>query len=161
MMSSEQLNVCVVLCCRAVCSRPVPRIALWFVADLCHSVICMYSDMPTCSVEPLRVLQKTWKQMEQLVEEGLVKSIGISNFSVQKIQDLLKYAKIKPAVNQVELHPYFRNEKLHKYCDEQVMHSCINQAQSCSDQAVQLSRYNVTLTPNLLVLHPLPACCPA
>ena len=107
------------------------------------------------------MLQKTWKQMEQLVEEGLVKSIGISNFSVQKIQDLLKYAKIKPAVNQVELHPYFRNEKLHKYCDEQVMHSCISQAQSCSDQAVQLSSYNVTLAPILLHLHSLPACWPA
>lgn len=62
--------------------------------------------------------------MEQLVEEGLVKSIGISNFSVKKIQDLLKYAKIKPAVNQVELHPYFRNEKLHKFCDEQVLRIC-------------------------------------
>lgn len=67
-------------------------------------------------------MEKTWKQMEQLVEEGLVKSIGISNFSVKKIQDLLKYAKIKPAVNQVELHPYFRNEKLHKFCDEQNIH---------------------------------------
>ena len=65
-------------------------------------------------------MQKTWKQMEQLVDEGLVKSIGISNFSVKKIQDLLKYARIKPAVNQVELHPYFRNDKLHKFCDEQV-----------------------------------------
>ena len=59
--------------------------------------------------------------MEQLVEEGLVKSIGISNFSVKKIEDLLQYAKIKPAVNQVELHPYFRNEKLHKYCDSKVV----------------------------------------
>lgn len=58
--------------------------------------------------------------MEKLVEEGLVKSIGISNFSVKKIEDLLQYAKIKPAVNQVELHPYFRNEKLHKYCDSKV-----------------------------------------
>ena len=58
--------------------------------------------------------------MEKLVEEGLVKSIGISNFSVKKIEDLLQYAKIKPAVNQVELHPYFRNDKLHKYCDSKV-----------------------------------------
>ena len=58
--------------------------------------------------------------MEKLVEEGLVKSIGISNFSVKKVEDLLQYAKIPPAVNQVELHPYFRNEKLHKYCDSKV-----------------------------------------
>jgi predicted oxidoreductase len=66
--------------------------------------------------------------MEKLVEEGLVKSIGISNFSVKKIEDLLQYAKIKPAVNQVELHPYFRNEKLHKYCDSKVHmhpHACL------------------------------------
>ena len=58
--------------------------------------------------------------MEKLVDEGLVKSIGISNFSVKKIEDLLQYARIKPAVNQVELHPYFRNEKLHKYCNSKV-----------------------------------------
>ena len=64
--------------------------------------------------------------MEKLVEEGLVKTIGISNFSVKKIEDLLQYAKIVPAVNQVELHPYFRNEKLHKYCDSKV---CLNAVQ--------------------------------
>ena len=67
-----------------------------------------------------RAIQDTWQQMEKLVEEGLVKTIGISNFSVKKIEDLLQYAKITPAVNQVELHPYFRNEKLHKYCDSKV-----------------------------------------
>lgn len=67
-----------------------------------------------------RAIQDTWQQMENLVEEGLVKSIGISNFSVKKIEDLLQYAKITPAVNQVELHPYFRNEKLHKFCDSKV-----------------------------------------
>lgn len=69
---------------------------------------------------PRHGVQDTWQQMEKLVEEGLVKSIGISNFSVKKVEDLLQYAKIAPAVNQVELHPYFRNEKLHKYCDSKV-----------------------------------------
>ena len=73
--------------------------------------------------------QDTWQQMEKLVEEGLVKSIGISNFSVKKIEDLLQYAKIVPAVNQVELHPFFRNEKLHKYCNSKV--SC-DSAPICS-----------------------------
>jgi diketogulonate reductase-like aldo/keto reductase len=72
------------------------------------------------ALTPALYSQATWQQMEKLVEEGLVKSIGISNFSVKKIEDLLQYAKIKPAVNQVELHPYFRNEKLHKYCDSKV-----------------------------------------
>ena len=63
--------------------------------------------------------------MEQLVEEGLVQRIGITNVSVKKTQDLLKYAKIKPAVNQVELHPYFRNQQLHDFCDKEVgFNSC-------------------------------------
>jgi diketogulonate reductase-like aldo/keto reductase len=45
--------------------------------------------------------QETWQAMEKLIDEGLVKSIGISNFSVKKVEDLLKYARFTPAVNQV------------------------------------------------------------
>lgn len=51
-------------------------------------------------------LHKVWPQMEKLVDKGLVRSIGISNFNVQMMWDLLSYCRIKPAVNQVELHPY-------------------------------------------------------
>lgn len=51
-------------------------------------------------------LKETWEAMEALVEEGLVRSIGVSNFGVSILLDLLAYAKIKPAVNQVESHPY-------------------------------------------------------
>ena len=55
--------------------------------------------------------------MEKLVEKGLVKSIGISNFTIVKMDKLLKTAKIVPALNQVECHPYFQQPKLKKYCD--------------------------------------------
>ena len=44
---------------------------------------------------------ETWAAMEDLVDKGLVKSIGVSNFSPEKIQILMKGARIKPAVNQV------------------------------------------------------------
>jgi len=54
----------------------------------------------------------TWRAMEQLVEAGLVKNIGVSNFSTQGLRDLLSYAKIKPSVLQVELHPYLQQAKL-------------------------------------------------
>jgi len=46
---------------------------------------------------------ETWAAMESLVDRGLVRSIGVSNFSPEKIQTLLKTARIRPAVNQVRL----------------------------------------------------------
>ena len=55
--------------------------------------------------------------MEELVAKGLVKAIGISNFTITKTERLLQTAKIVPAVNQVECHPYFQQPKLKEYCD--------------------------------------------
>ena len=60
--------------------------------------------------------------MEELVKEGLVKSIGVSNFTINEINDLLSYCKIEPAVNQVELHPYRTNESLIKHCNRYGIH---------------------------------------
>ena len=53
--------------------------------------------------------------MEALVDKGLVKSIGISNFNVQLTWDMLTYARIPPVVNQVELHPLCPQPKLLKF----------------------------------------------
>ncbi|KAF6148565.1 hypothetical protein GIB67_042524 [Kingdonia uniflora] len=52
-------------------------------------------------------LKPTWKVMEALVESGLVRAIGVSNFSVRQIEELLQFANIVPAVNQVELHSFW------------------------------------------------------
>lgn len=49
-------------------------------------------------------LKKAWKAMEGLVDLGLVRAIGVSNFSVQLLKELLKFAKVVPAVNQVSSH---------------------------------------------------------
>lgn len=51
----------------------------------------------------LHRLKPTWKAMENLVEMGLVRAIGVSNFTIQQINELLQFAKIIPAVNQVSL----------------------------------------------------------
>ncbi|KAJ1911978.1 hypothetical protein H4219_005765 [Mycoemilia scoparia] len=57
----------------------------------------------------------TWIAMEKVFAKGKAKSIGVSNFSNYKIQRLLKAANIKPAVNQIELHPYFSNIEYVKF----------------------------------------------
>ena len=58
---------------------------------------------------------KTWRQMEQLVEMGLVKNIGTSNMTIPKMELFLKDAKIKPVVNEMELHPHFQQPKFFEY----------------------------------------------
>lgn len=61
-------------------------------------------------------LQDTWEAMEELVKLGLVNTIGVANFTAPMIIDLLSYAKIVPAVNQIELHPYLQQAALVEYC---------------------------------------------
>ncbi|XP_076907880.1 aldo-keto reductase family 4 member C10-like [Bidens hawaiensis] len=67
-------------------------------------------------------LNTTWKSMERLVELGLVRAIGLSNFDIQQINEVLKFAKIVPAVNQVELHPFWRQDELVKFCQSKSIH---------------------------------------
>lgn len=56
-----------------------------------------------------------WRQMEQLVEMGLVKSIGTSNMTISKMELLLRDAKIKPVVNEMEIHPHFQQPELFNF----------------------------------------------
>ena len=60
----------------------------------------------------------TWKAMEKLREEGKVKSIGVSNFSIQDLELLKTVSDVVPAVNQVEFHPFFNHPELKAYCQE-------------------------------------------
>jgi alcohol dehydrogenase (NADP+) len=52
-------------------------------------------------------LHVTWRDMEKNVKKGLARSIGVCNFNFQLLNDLISYAEIMPAANQIELHPYF------------------------------------------------------
>ena len=62
----------------------------------------------------------TWAAMEALVEKGKAKSIGISNFTLEKSQELLKSARIEPAVNQIEAHPYLQQIDLLEWSQKNV-----------------------------------------
>jgi len=61
------------------------------------------SKKPTFTKIPMHV---QWRHMEECVKQGLTRSIGVSNFNFQLLNDLLSYAEIKPVCNQIELHPY-------------------------------------------------------
>lgn len=75
-------------------------------------------DMPV--MKPARVpLSDTWKAMETLVDSGLARHIGVCNYGVSLMRDLLNYARIPPAVLQVESHPYLTQEKLLRFCSEE------------------------------------------
>ncbi|WP_199590090.1 aldo/keto reductase [Bremerella cremea] len=65
--------------------------------------------------EPIPI-RETWEAMEKLVDAGLAKNIGVCNFGVSLIRDLLSCARIRPSVLQVELHPLLTQEKLLRYC---------------------------------------------
>ncbi len=58
---------------------------------------------------------KTWRQMEKLVEMGLVKNIGTSNMTQPKLELLLADAAIKPVINEMEIHPHFQQQELYDY----------------------------------------------
>jgi alcohol dehydrogenase (NADP+) len=67
-------------------------------------------------------VKETWEAMEDLVDQGLVKSIGVSNFPVSLLHELMTQCRIPPSVNQVEAHPYLQQTKLLKYCQAREVH---------------------------------------
>jgi alcohol dehydrogenase (NADP+) len=61
---------------------------------------------------------KTWREMEKLVDMGLVRNIGTSNMTIPKLKLVLRDARIKPAVNEMELHPHFQQPELFRFVVE-------------------------------------------
>lgn len=66
-------------------------------------------------------LTATWKAMEEVKKSGLTRHIGVSNFNIPKLKNLLENAEIKPEVNQVELHPYLQQQELVRFCQDNSM----------------------------------------
>jgi len=63
-------------------------------------------------------ISETWKGMEKIQKLGLTKHIGVSNFNVPKLKSLIANAKVRPEMNQVELHPYFQQNELVDFCSQ-------------------------------------------
>ncbi|KAL4394661.1 hypothetical protein AHAS_Ahas02G0174300 [Arachis hypogaea] len=96
--------------------------------------VCTKPDIPS-----------TWRAMEELYNSRKARAIGVSNFSVKKLQDLLEVAQVPPAVNQVELHPSLQQPKLHEFCNSKGVH-----LSGYSPLGKGLSRTNILMDP---VLH--------
>jgi alcohol dehydrogenase (NADP+) len=77
------------------------------------------ADLLSLNDEPI---SNTWSAMEALVDKGLCDHIGVSNFSVAKLEALLKTATLMPEMNQIELHPYLQQPKMLEYCKSKNIH---------------------------------------
>lgn len=67
-------------------------------------------------IDPTTDLVEVWKKMEEMVDLGLTKSIGVSNFTYEQVQRILNTCRIKPVTNQVECHAYLQQRKLFDFC---------------------------------------------
>lgn len=67
-------------------------------------------------------ISKTWEAMESMVDKGLCRHIGVSNFSVAKLRRLHDGARIKPEMNQIELHPYLQQAAMLDFCSKNKIH---------------------------------------
>jgi 2,5-diketo-D-gluconate reductase A len=65
---------------------------------------------------------ETWKVFEELQAAGKVRTIGVSNFQIAQLEELKKHSSVVPAVNQIELHPYFQQVELREYARENGIH---------------------------------------
>ena len=75
------------------------------------------SQPPKMELDPVPI-RETWEAMQELVKSGTVRQIGVSNFNVSLIRDVLSYASIGPSVLQIESHPYLVQPKLVRFCQE-------------------------------------------
>jgi len=60
----------------------------------------------------------TWRELEKCVDDGLIRSIGLSNFNSQQLQDVLDNCRIKPAALEIEVHPFLQQHKLVEFCQQ-------------------------------------------
>jgi D-xylose reductase len=74
------------------------------------------------AMKPINVpYAETWRAMEDLVRSGLVRRIGVCNLNISALRDVLSYAAIRPAVHQIELHPYLTQPRMLRYCAQEAI----------------------------------------
>lgn len=103
-----------VLVCQESSTKPVLAIGIEYVDPKVRYPPGWYpEDGSTTEIRQSKAtIRETWQAMEALVDKGLTRSIGVSNFNTQLLLDLLRYARIRPATLQIEHHPYLVQQPL-------------------------------------------------
>lgn len=77
-----------------------------------------YIDLFLIHFPVTELRRPAWRKMEELYKSGVAKSVGVSNYTVKHLKELMAESDIKPVVNQVELHVFLQQPELVKYCQE-------------------------------------------
>ena len=84
--------------------------------------------------------RESWRALEKIYSEGRAKSIGVSNYTIKHLKEMDSYAEVKPAVNQVEFHPFLFQEDLLEYCRIKFIqleaYSPLTKAERLDDQVI-------------------------
>ncbi len=85
--------------------------------------------------------QETWRAMEEIYKSGQARAIGVSNFTVEHLKEMEKYANVMPMVNQVEFHPFLYQKELLEYCR---LHGIVVEAYAPLTQGNKLTDERIT-----------------
>lgn len=102
---------------------------------------------------------ETYQALEKLYKDGKVKAIGVSNFEIEHLDNILNNCEIVPAVNQVECHPYFQQTALKDYCKKHHIQlqawSPLSRGATLEDETIQqiANKYNKTIAQVILRWH--------
>ncbi|NJW52634.1 aldo/keto reductase [Salinimicrobium oceani] len=102
-----------------------------------HGVSFPSKDEDYLSLEEVPILE-TWNAMIEAKKQGLVRHIGVSNFSSKKLADLMKETEEIPEMNQVELHPFLQQHELLEFCKENNIHCTAYSPLGSGDRSEQM-----------------------
>ncbi len=102
-----------------------------------HGVSFPSKDEDYLSLEEVPIIE-TWNAMIEAKKQGLVKHIGVSNFSRKKLEDLMSKTTEIPEMNQVELHPFLPQSELLQFCKENDIHCTAYSPLGSGDRSAQM-----------------------
>jgi len=103
-----------------------------------------------------RLRQESWRALERLYDEGRVRAIGVSNFMVRHLEELMERARIVPMVNQIEVHPFLQQREVRAWCAAKAIavaaYSPLAKGAALSDPVVKTVAKEAGATPAQAVL---------